>query len=228
MSLAGDPGLARGWPRRNEDRKASRGTTVGVLGNGSSPRGRIADRSRAISAVVFLASILIPSSFAGADFSQVEREVKAAFLYQFTRFAEWPDRAFEDTGNRLVVGVLGQDPFGDTLDRAMAGKTVAGRPLAVRRFRTVEELGPCHVLFVNLPRGKQLRAALARVATEPVLTVGDDEAFLDEGGVVRFRIEERHVRFEVNLEAARRAGIGLSSRLLQVASRVRRDEAARP
>lgn len=178
-------------------------------------------RGAAVSASLFAALILLPRNMAGADIPDLEREVKAAFLYQFTRFAAWPERSFRATGNSLVVGVLGEDPFRDALDRTLAGKVVSGRPLAVRRFRSLEEVGACHLLFVNLPGGKERRAALARLGLEPILTVGEDEAFLDEGGVLRLRTEDRRVRFEVNLEAARRAGIELSSRLLQVASRVR-------
>lgn len=181
----------------------------------------------ALPAGLLAALILLPRSIAGADIPELEREVKAAFFYRFTRFAAWPERSSQATGDSLIVGILGEDPFRDALDRAVAGKVVSGRPLAVRRFRRVEEVGACHVLFVNLPSGKDRRAALARLGPEPVLTVGEGETCLDDGGVLQLRPENRRVRFEVNLAAARRAGIERSSRLLQVASRVRDGQHAR-
>jgi len=144
----------------------------------------------------------------------LEYPVKAAFLYQFARFVEWPAAP---TGSAFCIGVLGQDPFGAALDRAVEGKAVAGRPLAVRRAHRLEGLEGCPIVFVGSSEGEGLAAVLARTARWPALTVGESDEFARGGGMVRFFVDGNHVRFEINLEAAQGAGLRLSSRLLALA-----------
>jgi hypothetical protein len=150
-----------------------------------------------------------------------EYEVKAAFLFHFTQFTDWPESSFEKTGGRLVIGVLGADPLGTDLDRAVRGKTVQGRPLVVQRFPRAEDVGPCHVLFIGESDRKRLRVILDSLKGKPVLTVGESDQFLAQGGIIAFLREEEHIRFSINLDAADRSALKLSAKLLKVARSVR-------
>jgi hypothetical protein len=150
-----------------------------------------------------------------------EYEVKAAFLFHFTQFTDWPAALFEKTGGRIVIGVLGVDPFGPDLDRAVLGKTVQGHPLVVQRFPRAEDVGPCQVLFVGGSDRKQLRVILGSLKGKPVLTVGESDQFLAQGGIIAFLREDEHIRFSINLDAADRSALKFSAKLLKVARSVR-------
>jgi hypothetical protein len=155
--------------------------------------------------------------------STLEYPVKAAFLYEFARFVEWPDVGA--AAGPLCIGVLGDDPFGETLDRAVIGKKAGGRALEVRRFRNLEELSPCAILFVTTSEIRRLDAVLTKTAGWPTLTVGEHDGFTGSGGMVRFFVDGNRVRFEVNLRAAENAGLRLSSRMLAIASVTGRQKA---
>jgi len=143
-----------------------------------------------------------------------EYEVKAAFLLNFTKFIEWPPDA-HPPGSPFTLCILGDDPFGPLLDRVIEGEHVSGRKLTVRRVREADP--SCAVVFVGKSRG-----LLPRVADVPrgVLTVGETDDFLRKGGVIAFAIENRRVRFDVDHGAALRAGLKISSKLLNVARMV--------
>lgn len=146
-----------------------------------------------------------------------EYAVKAAFLYQFTRFVEWPPTMFPDPEAPLVLGVLGQDPFGDHLRAATQGRTANGRPIVVRHVRHGEQLRQCHVLFVSASEEARIPDVLRTVGTAGVLTVGDSPGFAEAGGTVNFVIEAARVKLEVNMAAAERARVRISSKLLTLA-----------
>jgi YfiR/HmsC-like len=148
-----------------------------------------------------------------------EYEVKAAFLYNFTKFVEWPETAFPDDSFRVCV--LGDDPFGKSL-KALTGQEVAGRKLQVLSFREdIAKTEECHVLFISRSERERLAEILSGVRNSPVLTVADSRGFLDGGGVINFVLEGSKVRFEINQEAAERTGIKISSKLLRLATRVK-------
>jgi hypothetical protein len=145
-----------------------------------------------------------------------EYRLKAAFVAKFPAFAEWPPQALE--GRKTIdICVARPNPFGSTLDELVDGETVQGRPLVTREVSTPQTLANCHVLFVPAMPAATRKALLARAATLPALTVGDDPAFLDEGGIVQLTMSGGRVRFAVNTGAARRAGLQLSSQLLGLA-----------
>ena len=144
-----------------------------------------------------------------------EYQVKAAFLFNFARFAEWPADAFASPDEPIVIGIVGWDPFGRRLDDTIAGKTAGGHPLLVKRFRRPEDVTACHVLFIGALKDADVHYLLGR-ATH-ALTVSESEAFLDQGGVMRLALEEGTVRFHVNVEAAERSQVKLSSQLLKLA-----------
>ena len=119
--------------------------------------------------------------------------------------------------------MLGDDPFGDLLDRIAASKTVGGRRIVVRRFRSAQEYTPCHILFVSSSETERLEEALAKAKGSHALVVGDTTGFARSGAAVNFVIVRRKVRFEINPDAAKRAGLKISSKLLRLAIIVKED-----
>jgi hypothetical protein len=152
---------------------------------------------------------------AGESFS--ERDIKAALLVKVAQFVEWPSDAFGGADAPLTMAILGQDPFGEKLEESLRGVLVAGRPVRLTRCRTVAESAGCHVLFVAAANPAGMAEVLKQVAGKPVLTVGDAAGFASDGGMVNFIKDEGRVRLEVNVAAARKAGLRLSAKLVQVA-----------
>jgi hypothetical protein len=146
-----------------------------------------------------------------------EYQVKAIFLFNFSQFVDWPPAAFADDRSPLVIGVLGSDPFGTTLDEIVRGETVNGRPLAVRRYEAVEQIEACHILFIGRSQDRQLDAVLAALKERNVLTVGDFAGFARRGGIIRFVTVGNKIRLRVNLAAAQDAKLTISSKLLRPA-----------
>jgi hypothetical protein len=153
-----------------------------------------------------------------------EYAVKSAFVFNLARFVEWPADAFAAADAPLRVCVAGDDPFGDALARALRGHMVGGRPVKVVAGLHPERRDGCHIVY--LPRSEEPREAetLTRLAGAPVLTIGEGRHFPEGGGIVGIGIDDRRVRFVVNLATARRAGIKMSARLLTLATRVLTEE----
>lgn len=147
-----------------------------------------------------------------------EHEVEAAFLYHFTKYIEWPPQVFASAQSSMVLGFLGSDPFRGAVEEVIADRLVDGRTLVWKKFDQPPRSGECHALFIGSDDEARMKQALARLRTEPILTVGDSEAFGRAGGIVWFRVSGNRVRFAINIDAARRAGLPISSRLLGVAT----------
>lgn len=147
-----------------------------------------------------------------------EYQVKAAFLYNFAKFVEWPAEAWAP-GRTFVVTVLGEDPFGPVLDRTMAGKAVHDRPVEVRRASRPEDVRGSHIVFVSGSERRRLDRVLQH-ARRGVLTVGDTSGFAERGVIINFRLAENRVRFEINSRRAEEAGLRLSSQILKLATLV--------
>lgn len=150
-----------------------------------------------------------------------EYEVKAAFLYNFARFVEWPNNVSLDPNGPLVIAILGRDPFGGEIDRAIEGKTVNGRRLVIKRFSSLEAYEQCHILFVSSSERTNLPRILAAVRTSSVLTVSETDRFAQIGGIINFITIENRIRFEINQAAAARVGLKISSKLLSLGRVVR-------
>ena len=146
-----------------------------------------------------------------------EYKVKAAFLYNFSQFVEWPEEAFPEAHTPMVIGVIGEDPFGAYLEEIVRGEKVNNHPLVVKRYQRVEEIKTCHILFVSQSETKQLEQILAHLKDRRILTVGDVDGFARRGGMIRFVTEKNKIRFGVNLEAAKSANLTISSKLLRAA-----------
>ncbi len=144
----------------------------------------------------------------------VEYQVKAALIYNFAKFIDWP--ADGAPGDALVIGVLGQDPFGPALE-ALQRKTVKDRPIQVKRFATLDALERCHILFVSSSEQDNLLEILAAISGDSVLTVGETESFAKAGGVIRLVNRRTKVRFQINVAAGESSGLQISSQLLKLA-----------
>jgi hypothetical protein len=153
----------------------------------------------------------------GAFAQPLEYEVKAAFLYNFALFVEWPPTALPARGQAFVVAVLGEDPFGDALETALAGKQIMQWDLAVRRVARVEAAAGAQIVFISASESPRLDRVLGALAGRGVLTVGDMDGFARQGGIIGFRMEERKVRFDINPQEATRAHLKISSQLLRLA-----------
>lgn len=148
-----------------------------------------------------------------------EHAVKAAFLYNFAKFVEWPEGTFRTPQEPLTFCVLGEGSLGGELERTVAGKTVMGRPVAVRRLSQLADLDQCRILFVGSSERARFDQILAAVGDRAVLTVGEEEGFNRAGGIISFVVRQSRVRFLIDRETAGRAGLKLSSRLLELAER---------
>ena len=147
----------------------------------------------------------------------LEYQVKAAFLFNFAKFVEWPADAFDGPQDPVAICVMGKDPFGDSLDNVVRGETVNGRPLIVRRPRNPLETRDCQIVFLARAERAWQDEILSSLEGEGILTVGEDDGFLTDGGIIRFVLEENRVRFDINLAAAEANRLKLSSKLLRLA-----------
>lgn len=168
---------------------------------------------------LLLGLLLLPAAAAAADAGPAppaEYEVKAAFLYNFARFVEWPAGAgaMEDS---FVITILGEDPFGGVLDDMLDGKVVDGRRVVVHRTHRADEVRDSRILFISDSEQPHLPAILKRLEGAATLTVGEMDRFAERGGVIRFRTERSRVRLEINLAVAERARLKISSELLKLA-----------
>ena len=156
-----------------------------------------------------------------ADPAPKDNEIKAVFLLNFLRYTEWPATTFATTNAPIVIGLLGDDPFGAALEQAVAGETAQSRPVILRRGRRLDEVAGCHLLFIGKSENARVAGHLRALGTQPVLTVGETEAFARAGGMITFVAQGNRVAFDIDDAAARRAGLELSAKLLKVARQVR-------
>jgi hypothetical protein len=161
-----------------------------------------------------------------------EYAMKAAFLYNFIVFTEWPKEALPTADDPMVIGIIGQDPFGDAFESIVPAK---GRKIAIKRFgglselkragdaemaRTTEAGRHCHLLFICISEAENISEILNMVKDASVLTVADTSGFLESGGMINLVVEEKKLRFEISNIAASKAGLKIGSQLLRLAKRV--------
>jgi len=172
-------------------------------------------------ALVALCTLGAGEGFAADESPQdIEQRVKAAFLFKFGGYVEWPERLFPRSDSPLVIGVAGADVLVAELSRITSGRTMNGRPLTVRRVRSGEQVAGVHVLFISRSEAGRLGELLSTTQGQPVLTVTETEKGLAQGSVINFVVADNRVRFEVSLEAANRNGLRIGAPLLAVAQRV--------
>jgi YfiR/HmsC-like len=146
--------------------------------------------------------------------------IKAGFIFNFAKFVDWPPTTFAQPDSPIVIGILGTDPFGAIIDQIVQDKKIGGRGFVVKRLKwgtDPKDLRDCKILFVGASERLHIDELVQIVRGLPILTVGETPGFAEHGGVIRFVLEDNRVRFEVNVEAARQAGLTISSRLLTLA-----------
>ncbi len=151
------------------------------------------------------------------DAGPSEYQIKAAIVYNFAKFVTWPPEAFAATDSPIVIGVLGKNVFGDALERTMHNKVINQHPLQFKEFSAVGEATNCHVLFISPSEKERLPAILEGLRGRSVLTVSEMSQFIESGGMINLEIVDNTVHFEINVEAAKKAGLEVSSKLLSVA-----------
>ena len=146
-----------------------------------------------------------------------EYQVKAVFLFNFTQFVEWPPSAFADASSPIVIGILGENPFGAYLDETVHGEKVGNRPVEVQRYRTLDEIKTCHILFISRSEASHLEQILVSLKDRSLLIVGDGDDFAQRGGMIRLATVQNKIRLIINVNAAQVANLTISSKLLRSA-----------
>lgn len=165
--------------------------------------------------LLLLVCISISPLFAHGQKPPPDYQVKAAFLYNFTRFISWPPTAFRSANSPFIIGIIGNDPFGHYINEIVRGEKVGNHPIVIQRYYNLKDIVNCHLLFVN--REQNVRDILSTVGQRNILTVSESDNFTHQGGMISFYKENNKVRFMVNLESSRAANIEISSKLLSIA-----------
>ena len=160
--------------------------------------------------------------YAGAQGQTLEEyQVKAAFLYNFAKFVNWPPQTFRSPDEPITICVAGEDPFGGVLRDTIKGREAAGRTLVVKNVSSAGHLAGCQILFISNSEGKRF-SLLSRIKQCGVLTVGETAGFAAAGGVINFKLKDGRVRFEINVDEAQQRELRISSKLLTLAEVVKK------
>ena len=170
-----------------------------------------------ISACLMVLLFLLSSNQAVHTQPSQEYQVKAVFLYNFTQFIEWPESSLPEETTPLVIGILGKDPFGAYLDETLRNEKIKNHPLIVQRFKTMDEITTCHILYINIDEKNQLKSIFEGLKFKNILTVGDAVNFAKNGGMIRFYTENNKTRIRINLSAVKSTDLIISSKLLRLA-----------
>jgi hypothetical protein len=146
-----------------------------------------------------------------------EYQIKAAFLFNFAKFVQWPPAALAGATSPIVIGILGENPFHDDLARTIRNKTIDDHPLVIKELRSPAEATNCHILFISTSEKRRLPEILKGLEGSSVLTVGEMDHFTESGGMINFVLKGNKVRFQINHDAATRAGLKISSKLMSLA-----------
>jgi hypothetical protein len=170
-----------------------------------------------VSLWVVLAQILVVFQILGHAQTVSEYQAKALYLYNFAKFVEWPAEAFPNAAAPLHLCVFRENPFGSNLEQIVEGKIIGGHPVTVVTVQNTDEVRSCHILFVSGSQTRQSIQILAVLRPACVLTVGESEGFVQQGGIINFVLKDDRVQFEVNQKAAEQSRLSISSRLLSLA-----------
>ena len=180
-------------------------------------------RAMLFSMLAVLASASRPLARAQEPAAPSEYELKAAFLYNFAKFVEWPSQVFPDPTAPFTIGIIGEDPFGDALEATVRNKTINGRQFVIKKTKSYSEFRTCQILFISSSERRRVADLLKALSGDSVLTVSEMDRFIQAGGMINFFMEGNKVRFEINPEPAKHAGLRISSKLLNLAKRPERE-----
>jgi len=173
---------------------------------------------RSASSAILIPFLLLTSwSSPNQSAPSKEYQLKAVFLFNFTQFTTWPPHAFPEPETPVIIGVLGNNPFGNYLSQTVKGETINGHPLVIRYYKKVEDIDACHILFINLPKGIGTKEVLSNLKNKNTLTVGDAPDFIGQGGIIQFVTSDHKIRMKINMEATREADLTFSAKLLRLA-----------
>ena len=167
------------------------------------------------------AQAMVPAVSAGQEGSVDEYKLKAAMLYNLTQFVEWPNSAYADSHAPVILCILGQDPFANSLASSIPKGTEKGRAVLIRHLQSDTEFQGCHILYISSSERKTTAHIFSTLHGSCVLTVGEMAQFAAHGGIIQFALEDQFVHFDINVDAASRAGLKISSKLLALAQIVR-------
>jgi hypothetical protein len=184
-------------------------------------------RSYVLPLVLLITGLFFCASLRAQSDGLTEDQIKAGFLFNFTKFVDWPPDAFPIASAPIVIAVVGANPFGDTLSATAAGKTVGGRAVVVKQFKEGQDLRACTILFISSSEKRQSAHILESLKGSSVLTVSEIAGFARSGGMIAFLVEENKVRLEINLGAASEARLKVSAKLIGVARLVPREAAGK-
>jgi YfiR/HmsC-like len=184
----------------------------------SETKGQMRITQRLLTLCLLLLPWLCGQRIAAQSSAIPEYRVKATFLFQFTQFVDWPRDAFSSPQTPLVIGIFGEDPFGSFLDDTVRDEKANGHPLAVERYRKLDDINNCHVLFVSRSEATRITDIVAALKGRRTLVVGDINGFADRGGMIQFVTEENKIHLRINLAATKAANLTISSKLLRPAT----------
>jgi hypothetical protein len=177
---------------------------------------------RRSAALLGLAALWLGSSSGiGQEPSLSKYQLEAVFLFNFAKYVDWPATAFPNATAPITIGVMGADPFGENLQHMVEGKLINGRPFVIKHLASDSELSGCQILFISHSEAASTGGTLSKTSGLPILTVGEDPVFAQNGGIINFVLKNGNVRLQIDLSAARKAGLIISSRLLAVADVVK-------
>jgi len=175
---------------------------------------------RAAVLLALAATLVWPAASRAQSAKQREYEIKAAYLYNFIRYIDWPADTLPPAGGRIIIGIVGDNPFGAAID-PLNGKQIKGCTLAVKQIVDAKDLEQCQILFICASEKLRLAEIFGELKESKALTVGEIDGFAAKGGIINFIYERNKVRFEINPDTAKRAGLNVSSELLKLAKLVK-------
>jgi hypothetical protein len=173
-----------------------------------------------VAVLLFLSTAVGINAQSSASAASSEYLIKAGFIYNFAQLVQWPSAAFSQADSPIVIGILGNDPFGTSIDRVVENKKLDGRSLVIKRLRwskDLKDLTECNILFIGSSEKEHIADVINMVKWLPILTIGETTGFAARGGIINLTLEDNKVRFEVNIGAAKQANLNISSRLLALA-----------
>lgn len=176
---------------------------------------------KVIRLIAFCGMLFRAGDVAGGEVSMPEYQVKALFLMNFAKYVDWPAAAFAQSNSPIIIGLYGEDKFGDALTKVVEGRTISGRRIIIQPIEKDGDLGKCQMLFISDSEKNHLGEILEKINALPVLTVGETDQFMERGGMINFVKKEDKIRLEINLDATRQARLVISSQLLRVADAVK-------
>jgi hypothetical protein len=163
--------------------------------------------------LIMLCGFKVPAQ----DVAATEYQIKAAFIYNFAKFVEWPPETFATPTSPIIIGVLGDNVFGDDLEQTINHKVLNNRPLQFKKCDSVSAATNCHILFISASEKRRFPKIMEGLRGTSVLTVSETPEFIGAGGMINFMLEANKIRFQINDEAAKKSGLKISSKLLSLA-----------